>query len=116
MATKTATAIVNPSLIATGPGGVVPLRGKKRRLTGAELKARTDQARSVTGYDRTSPIFGLQTPDVLRIIQANVDIACTVIEAAYGAGAPEGREIEHTRVLLNELQKRIATRKLTFAR
>lgn len=114
MATKTATAIVNPSLIATGPGGVVPLRGKKRRLTGAELKARTDQARAMTGYGPSSPIFGKQTPAVLGEIEGFLILA----DGELGAGsyARAADEIDRAIVYIRELNKRIATRKLAFAR
>lgn len=114
MSKNTATAIVNPSLIATGPGGVVPLRGKKRRLTGAELKARTDQARSITGYSPSSPIFGKQTPDVLTAVDAFLRVAAADLNVN---DIPSARaEIEAARNYIEELQKRIATRKLAFAR
>lgn len=108
-----ATAPVHPSLIAGAPT-VTSIKGKKRRLTGAELKQRTELARKMTGYGASSPIFGKQTPDVLVLIDAALGDALAALSA--GDDQLTLQLIDQARAYAGELQKRIATRKIAFAR
>ncbi len=100
-ATRTATPPTTtpvPTPIATGRANV-----KRAKLTGVEIQARRELARSVTGYDNTSPIWGQNTSTVVQ-------------RALSSLRAGDQADLEQVELLLNELLKREATNTLTFSR
>jgi hypothetical protein len=93
---------------ATPPGvtsiSVGRARIKRRRLTGDDYRNQRAMARSVTGYDEKSPIWGKRLPVVLQ----EIDDALTAAEKG-GKGTPE---TDKAHLYVKELQKRLATNKL----
>lgn len=84
--------------ITTASTATATSRGSK--LTPAEYKARKAQAEAIIGYDNSSPIYGKQTPEVLNMIEVEID------NGEYGTA----------KALIRELQKRIAQKRLTYAK
>jgi hypothetical protein len=74
-------------------------RVKRRRLTNAEFQAARIQATTVTGYDDKSPIWGKQLPEVVDMIEAEID---------RGTAA----SLNTAKQLLGQLKARAITRKL----
>lgn len=73
-------------------------RAKRQHLTAQEWKTRREFATSVVGYDQASPIYGKQMPEVLQLIEDQLSGAAPNVAQAL--------------VIVTELKKRIATRKI----
>lgn len=97
---------------ATG-GNVVNLKAAKakRKLSGQAYKDARDFARSATGYNDTSPIWGKRMAVVLMEIESRL---ADGISTAIGGGDPIA-ELEDALALNRELQKRLATNQLISA-
>jgi hypothetical protein len=92
-----------PTTIAAGRARI-----KRRRLTGDDYRNQRAMARSVTGYDETSPIWGKRLPVVLQEID-------DLLEKATDKVTPLGDKVkamDTAKTYVKELQKRLATNKL----
>jgi len=107
--------IVHPtkSVVSGTPSGPAPTsiaagraRLKRRRLTGDDYRNQRAMARSVTGYDEKSPIWGKRLPVVLQEISDLLDKAQTT------TGPDVLVKVREAEALVAELQKRLATNKL----
>lgn len=98
-----------PKAAPAAGGNVVNLASakKKRKLSGDDYKNARDFARSATGYNDTSPIWGKRMPVVLMEIEELLDLATK--------GLGSGNEVEQALLLNRELQKRLATNQLISA-
>lgn len=87
-------------------------RAKKRPTVQQRIDA-TNLARSLTGYNDTSPIWGKMLPEVLVDIERNLDTAITAINS--GSSLDYMVLLEEALTLNRELQKRTATYKVIGA-
>lgn len=97
---------------------VVPIaearsRSKRRRLTGEEFKNARDFARKATGYDASSPIWGMKMLEVLTDIERTLEDAKKSSAAGFVSEVDD--HLEHALLFNQELQKRIATNQLIGA-
>lgn len=86
--------------------GAAPVTHTKRpKMTWQEAKARRESARSMVGYDNTSPIWGKTTADVVILISSVLADGTLSLE----------RRVQDSQTLLLELQKRETAEKIAFA-
>ena len=95
-----------PTTIAEGRA-----RLKRRRLTGQERKDVVAMARGMTGYGPSSPIWGKRMPVVLAEVLEHLDKLAKTSPMTTG----QGKELDAARILVEELQKRIATGQIVGA-
>jgi hypothetical protein len=97
---------------ATPPGvtsiSVGRARIKRRRLTGDDYRNQRAMARSVTGYDETSPIWGKRLPVVLQEIDDLLEKATDKVTLL----GDKVKAMDTAKTYVKELQKRLATNKL----
>lgn len=103
-------------------------RVRRARLTGQEIGRRREDARAITGYGPTSPIWGMTTAqittDILGRFQANEARTLALFTAIDRGEVAEAARLYNDlmevitgiRETVGELQKREATNTLTFAR
>lgn len=87
---------------AAVPAGVINLASakKKRRLSGQDYQDAKKFAQSMVGYDSSSPIWGKRQPVILGQIIGHLND----VEASIGVNS----DLDAARVLVQELQKRVA--------
>ena len=93
--------------------GAAKAARKRNRLTGDQYKQARDFARSATGYNETSPIWGKRMTEVLTTVEAEIQEAMNDVQVGNDADALDrlGRALTFNQ----ELQKRIATNQVIAA-
>lgn len=81
------------------------VKTSRPKMDWKEAKARVESARATVGYDKTSPIYGKTTLEVIQMVNAIFDDH--TVDSAI--------RIRDARVLITDLQKREAAQKLAFA-
>lgn len=100
MATK------KPSPVVAAPATVINLATarKKRKLTGEDRKNAVDFARSMVGYNDSSPIWGKRLIAVLAELSDQI----TELETDAITGVINTPALAQARTIVSELQKRVA--------
>lgn len=108
-----ATPTTPTTVLVSAPPTPIKSRRAKRRPTVQERINATNLARTLTGYNDTSPIWNKRLPEVLVEIEQNLDTAITAIRS--GSSMDYMVLLEEALLLNRELQKRTATYKVVGA-